>query len=345
MKPGDKLADFVGKALADGRSRDDIAAALRAAGWQESEVTRAMEAWADGGFALPVPRPQSIVSARDAFFYGLLFLLLATAVFTINSLGLGLIDLWFSDAEPGTPLPQWVREDFRWWISVLIVVLPLFLWLNVRERRQIATDPARKRSALRKWFCYVTLFFAATGLVGDLMYTVYAFLNGDVSVQFLLKAGLVLVTLALVFYYYWREADLPLARNDLALHALAAIAAGLVVAGFLTVGGPAQGRLEQRDASRLDHLRLLADCLGNFDDAALEKVPATLSEPLPCSGVSAAALTDPLTGEPYAFTGLTVESFQVCARFEGEPGIYFPDRAAFNPQTGCLTIDRKGRAP
>jgi hypothetical protein len=340
MKPVEKLADFVGKALAAGRSREDITAALLAAGWQDSEVTRAMDAWADGGFAPPVPRPQSIVSARDAFFYGLLFCLLATAVFSMNALGMGLIDLWFAEADPNTPLPRWVRQDFRWSIAVLIVVLPLFLWLTMRERRQIAGDPARKRSALRKWFCHITLFFAATGLVGDLMYLVYAFLGGELTTPFLFKSGLVLVTLVLVFLYYWREADASLARNDLALYALAGIAAGLMVAGFLVVGGPGQGRMERRDSDRLNDLELLANCIAGLDDAAVAALPAILSEPLPCSGADKAALTDPLTDQPYAFNRLADRRFSVCAAFEGDPEQSYATSGRLNPQTGCLEVDR-----
>src|SRR5690606_18321072 len=58
------------------------------------------------------------------------------------------------------------------------------------------------RSAIRKWFAFVTLYLAALGMAGDLVATVYALLNGDLTLQFTAKAALVLLTAGLVFLYY-----------------------------------------------------------------------------------------------------------------------------------------------
>jgi hypothetical protein len=339
MKPAEKLADFVGQALAAGRPRDEIAAVLRKAGWQDGEVARAMEAWADDTFSPPVPRPQSIVSARDVFFYGLLFVFLGTLVFMVNYFGMNLIDLWFTEAEPDTPLPFWVRGSFRWSIAVLIVVIPLFHWLALRERRQLAQDPSRKRSALRKWFCYITLFFAATGLVSDLTIVVYTFLDGDISTQFLLKAGLVLVTLTLVFIHYWREVDTPSSRNDLALYAISALGLVFMVIGFFIVGGPAQGRMERRDGERLEDLQLLSSCISDLDDAARAALPTLLSEPLPCFNSTRPPRRDPLSDQPYRFERLDALRFSVCATFEGLPDQGYGPDEGFDPKTGCLTTE------
>lgn len=203
MKPSELLGDFVGRALAGGRSRSDIAAALRSAGWTETEVARAMEAWADVDFVPPVPRPRSYVSAREAFVYGTLFTALAFAVFYINTLGFVLIDQWFPDLS-GPEEWQIYRatREIRWSIAVLVVSMPLFLWLNHRQALAIGRDPASRRSALRKWFGYVMLFLALLGLSGDLVATIYALLNGDLTLAFALKAGLVLVTAGLTYAYY-----------------------------------------------------------------------------------------------------------------------------------------------
>lgn len=42
-------------------------------------------------------------------------------------------------------------------------------------------------------------------MVGDLIATIYALLNGDLTVQFIAKAALVLLTAGLVFLYYRGE--------------------------------------------------------------------------------------------------------------------------------------------
>jgi Domain of unknown function (DUF5671) len=203
MKPSELLGDFFGRALASGQSRNDIAAALRSAGWMETEVARAMEAWADVDFAPPVPRPRSYVSAREAFVYGTLFTALAFAVFYINSLGFALIEQWLAEpSDNDTWRSNSLTREIRWSIAFLVVTVPLFLWLNRRQALAIGRDPASKRSALRKWFGYVMLFFALLGLAGALVTTIYTLLDGEMTLRFALKAGLVLVTAGLTFVYY-----------------------------------------------------------------------------------------------------------------------------------------------
>lgn len=198
MKPNEYLSDFVARALAAGQGRDEIAAALQQAGWQASDIRRALAAWGDATLGLPVPRPAAHVSARDAFFYGLMFTTLAILVWHIDALGFDLIDRVFGAEDDY----GWRAQSIRWSIAVLIVVVPLFLWLNRAEAARLRDDPAQTRSAIRKWFAFVTLYLAALGMVGDLIATVYALLNGDLTLQFTAKAALVLLTAGLVFLYY-----------------------------------------------------------------------------------------------------------------------------------------------
>lgn len=203
MKPTDQLATFVAEALAAGRTRAEIAGALGEAGWTPSEVDAALGAWADGSFLPPVPRPRPYVSAREAFVYALLFLALAVSAWNITSLGFVLIELLIPDVSD-YPV-RYAATGARWSIAVLVVVLPLFLVLNARVNRAALQDPSKRRSAVRKWFGYTTLFLASVTLVGDLIAIIYAFLNGDLTVRFFAKALLVALTAGLVFLYFSGE--------------------------------------------------------------------------------------------------------------------------------------------
>lgn len=205
MKSADQLSEFVGKALTAGRNRDEIAAALRSANWQETEISRALASWSDTPFTPPIPRPRNLVSARDALFYGLLFTALLMTVLHVNFLGFELIDLAFLAPDDTSYGSEWRADSIRWSISVLVVVVPFFLWLNHRQNIQLKTDPSKARSPLRKWFASVTQFLAIFSLVGDVIFTVYALLSGDVTAEFLLKAALVAATTLLVLLYFRKE--------------------------------------------------------------------------------------------------------------------------------------------
>lgn len=153
-----------------------------------------------------MPRPRAHLSAREAFVYGLMFIALAMTVWHITALSFSLIDRWLP--EPGTTAyPGYTIRGMRWSIAALITFAPVFFLLNARTERATRTDPGRRRSAVRKWLAYVTLFCAVVALLGDLAYVIYALLNGDLTLRFALKAGVVAVVAAAVFGYFRHIAE------------------------------------------------------------------------------------------------------------------------------------------
>jgi membrane protein YqaA with SNARE-associated domain len=205
MRSADQIAEFVGRALEAGRSRAEITAALDQAGWSAAEVAAGMRAWAESEFRPPVPRPRPYVSAKDAFIYAIMFAALAMTTFYITSLGFELIDRWLPGLEK--VYYDYSNWTIRWAVATLIVSLPIFLVLNRRVSRAALADPAQRRSAVRKWFGYVTLFLAAMALAGDLIFTIYSGLNGDLTLRVAAKSLLVATTAGLIFWYFRTEME------------------------------------------------------------------------------------------------------------------------------------------
>ena len=211
MRQVDLLNQFVHEALAAGRSRPDIEKALAAAGWSGAEVRAALSGYADVDFTPPVPRPRPYVSAREAFVFGLMFVALAMSTWHLTDLAFDLIDHAMPDPADD-PYRRYRVDAMRWSISILVVFFPLFLVLNARARGQVRADPGRRRSAVRKIFGYVTLFLAATGLLGDAVAAIYALLKGDLTFQFLLKALVVAAIGGMVWFYF--AADIGEDRDE-----------------------------------------------------------------------------------------------------------------------------------
>ena len=196
MATSKELLRFTRDALSAGRSREDIAQALDAAGWSASEVSDALGAWSETPFSHPIPRPQTMVSARDFFIYALIFGLLITVSIALVQLFHTLIDVMYDDAS------RFAISGLRWNLAILIVMTPPYLWLEIRERRALAVDPALSRSAIRKWMIYLTLLIAAGVLLGDMVSVVHALLSGELTLQFILKALVVAAVAGFVFLYY-----------------------------------------------------------------------------------------------------------------------------------------------
>lgn len=199
MASRDDLTVFVRDALVAGRTRTEIRAALTHAGWSETEISDGLGAWSETPFSPPVPRPVATVSARDFFVYALTFGLLLIGAINLVLVLQALVDLFFTEEGNGAV------GLIRWGISVLIVTAPLYFWLTLRERRNLVRDPALSRSAMRKWLTYIALLLAAMTLLGNLIATVFALLTGDLTLQFILNALIVLIVAGGIFLFYFND--------------------------------------------------------------------------------------------------------------------------------------------
>lgn len=198
----EELDVFVRESLARGLPRAQVATALAAAGWPEAQVRRALDAYAAVDFPVPVPRPRPTLSARDAFFYLLLFTTLYLSAYHLGSLAFDLVNRALPDAAD----PEWrvehLGESIRFSTASILIAFPAFLYLSWWLGREDQRNPARRLSPVRRWLTYLTLFVAATVLVGDLIALVDGLLGGELTLRFLLKFGVVAVIAGIVFTYY-----------------------------------------------------------------------------------------------------------------------------------------------
>lgn len=197
----EELATFVRDALAREIPRDRIESALLEAGWPREKVGRALRSYAEVAFPLPVPRPQPYLSAREAFLYLVLFTSLFLSAFHVGSILFELIEKAFPDPVAS----DFSARSLRWSVSYVVVSFPLYLVLMLRQQRELREDPAKRASKVRKWLTYLTLFVGAGFLVGDLVALVFHFLEGELTVRFLLKVLVVATLAGTVFGYYLRD--------------------------------------------------------------------------------------------------------------------------------------------
>ena len=90
----------------------------------------------------------------------------------------------------------------RWSIASLLIAFPVFAFVAHRLGGEVARNPARRLSRVRRWLTYLTLFIAASVLIGDLITLVYNLLGGELSLRFLLKVLVAGVIAGAVFGYY-----------------------------------------------------------------------------------------------------------------------------------------------
>lgn len=197
-----ELEHFVREALARGMSREAIATALAAAGWPAEQARSALGAYAELDFPLPVPRPRPYLSARDAFLYLLLFTTLYLTAWHLGSLLFDLINHALPDPADRDYGAFSGSQSMRWSAASLLIALPVFLFLARHLAGELARDPARRLSAVRRWLTYLTLFLAATVLLCDMIALVYNLLGGELTLRFVLKVLVAGAIAGAVFGYY-----------------------------------------------------------------------------------------------------------------------------------------------
>jgi len=196
-----RLTTFVEAALHARQSKEDVHKALEQAGWSADQIADGLGHFSDVAFAVPVPRPRAHVSARDAFWYLLMFGTLYMTAYYLCDLSFDVINRLFPDELDRQNAPYLV-DSIRWSMAALIVAFPICVLASRRIAAEIAVDPARRNSAIRKWLTNATMLVTAAALVGDGITLVYNLLGGELTLRFVLKVLVVAVVAGAGFGYY-----------------------------------------------------------------------------------------------------------------------------------------------
>ena len=204
----DELLAFIKDALARGVPRAQIETVLDGAGWDKEQVSAGLARFAESEFPIPVPRPAPYLSAREAFLYLLLFTTLYISGYHLATLFIQFINLALPDPAANRYLadPANIHREIRWAIAALIVAFPVFLYLSALTAREVARDPVKRASMVRRWLTYLTLFVAAGVIIGDLIALFNDLLGGELTLRFMLKALTVGAISGALFAYYLRDA-------------------------------------------------------------------------------------------------------------------------------------------
>ena len=196
-----ELEAFVRESLLRSLGKPDIEQAMLQAGWTVDQAKSELGAFADVSFAVPVPRPRPSLSAAETFKYLLLF----------TTLYLSAFPSWqpfLHFHRQGIPRSH---RSFHGAVGKRLHAvggrlaghrLPDLSFISRHIQSAIARDPIKRLSPIRRWLTYLTLFIAASILIGDLTTLVYNLLGGELTIRFILKVLVVGAIAGTVFGYY-----------------------------------------------------------------------------------------------------------------------------------------------
>lgn len=204
---------FVKQALEQGQSRDAIETALKQAGWDEPEIRKALQSYADIDFPIAVPRRLVYTSARETFLYLVMFMTLAISAVSVGIIVFQLINQWFPDPLTDyAGYTTYIQDTIRNAAAALIIAFPVFAWMHTLLARGARKNPELKLSRPKVVITYLTLFITSAFIIGDLIALVNGVLAGDLTMRFVLKVLTILIICGGIFWYYL--SDLRAAENE-----------------------------------------------------------------------------------------------------------------------------------
>lgn len=314
----EELTRFVRDSLSREIPRPEIERALIEAGWRPHQVRKALAAYADAGFALPVPRPAPHLSAAEAFLHLVIFSALAAAALSVVQLLFALTDWIFPDpASLGVYAGDW-RAEIRWAVARVVIAFPVFLIASIRAALILRRDPAERLSPVRRWLTYIAMFLAVCVVIGDLVTLIAYLLSGETTARFLVKVVVVAAVAGGILAHYLQDLrdearERSAAATPLLLILGVATTAFAVGSGLWLIGSPANEAARRTDDRRVQNLQAIATAIDLFWQRAeglpenLAALGAELSVPLEA--------TDPETGEPYDYRAAGGKEYELCASF------------------------------
>lgn len=234
------------------------------------------------------------------------------------ALSFGIITLLFPD-DLMSYEHRGAEDAIRFSIAMLIVFFPTYLVLTRYVNKIRRSESGGTYLVLTKWLIYLSLLVGGGVLLGDLVAVIMTYLNGEITLRFILKALTILIVVGAAFSYYLLDVRGHWQKREQQSVTYGAAATVIVIAalvlGFFYAGSPTDRRAERFDQERVSDLQNIQSSIGEYYRAKQE-LPPSLAETQ--VGFRTVDTTDPETDESYEYSALSDTTFELCATFSTE---------------------------
>jgi len=259
---------------------------------------------------------------RDVFMYLLSIVTLVASAISFGILVFQYINIYFPDLINDYYFsPSNYYGTIRQSLATLIVIFPVYVWVTRFLKKDIQENPEKRELKIRKWLLYLTVFVAALVLIGDLVALINTYLNGEITMRFILKVLTIMFIAGSVFSHYYFELRELKAKPKKWLigagvyhWAVVGVVVVAIVSGFFIAGSPQNQRVVRLDERRTQDLSLLQSHIINYWQKKNE-LPQNLNQ-VANDILGIVIPKDPKTGLSYEYSKLGSLKFELCATFE-----------------------------
>lgn len=223
---------------------------------------------------------QSNNAAKHAFFYLTSFFTLGVVAIGIGTLFFQIINYFFPDDIDSWR--QFSQTALKFAISSLIIAAPVYYFVTRNINLYISKKDLDYDSGVRKWLTYIVLFIAIAIVIGDLITTVFNFLDGELTTRFILKALTILLIAGGIFIYYFtdiKNKDDASRRKKNTFWSYVFLGFVLIpfVWSIFIIESPNVARQRKIDYKTIDSFQSIKNMINNFADIK-NRIPPNFDE-------------------------------------------------------------------
>ncbi len=231
----------------------------------------------------------------------------------------GIINVLFPDATENYWAIESATSSIRLGIAMIVVFFPTYIVFTRLVNTARRHEGTSAYLVLTKWLIYLSLLVGGGVLLGDLVAVIMAFLDGELTQRFILKATSVLIIVGAAFFYYLQDARgvwLKEEKGSIYFGVGAAFVVLMsVVYGFMHIETPTTVREMKLDQTQLTDLqqiqyRVIESITFSISSST---IPSTLKEVYGDFLVP----TAPEDRPAYNYE-VTAEGFNLCATFSAD---------------------------
>lgn len=225
----------------------------------------------------------------------------------------GVINIAYPDAIENYWQYDSAQQGIRFGIAMLLVFFPTYIVLT-RLVNQIRRKETGTYLTLTKWLVYLSLLIGGGILLGDFVAVILTYLNGEITLRFILKALTLSIVIGAAFYYYILDARGYWNSHEKHSKMFGAGAGVVVLAtlalGFLNSDTPQEARQMRFDQQQIENL---SDMQWRIEDHY--RINKALPTDISALYIGIEMPTAPEGRDAYSYNIVDEDTYELCATF------------------------------
>lgn len=257
--------------------------------------------------------------AKYTFLYLLSLVTLVMTTLAVGNVLFELINKFIAD-----PLSTYTNAidptAMKMAIATLIIASPIYFFTTRVVMKSLTAGVLDKEATPRRWLSYLIILVSSFVMLGFLISVLFSFMDGELTLRFVLKALVALLLAGGIFGFYFydvRRDQVDEHDKVVKIFGIAAVAVVVIslIISFFFVESPTAARNRKHDQTLANNFDQIDSSLNSYYTEN-KKLPVSLDVLINEKRYLAeSSIKDPLTSELIEYKALGPKKYQLCATF------------------------------